>query len=250
MSRLHHFSDEQLTAFLDGEGDFELITAISLAQKTDDQLRNRLERLKIPQVEMSAAFDGLLSSAPAYPAHLTLPMAANQGLFSGLRAVAATAVVCLGVGWLAANYFADRSTEDWHQSVATYHALYVNDTLAQVNQSPAAAQDELKRVAAVLGKAIAPDVLTGSPQLTYKRAQVLGFQGRPLAQLAFLSNTGVPVALCIIKNEKPGDTTISTGEQLGMKTASWSKGEYDYLLVGGTDAALINDAATAFSAKL
>ncbi len=250
MNAPRNFNAEQLTAYLDGEAAPALCQAIDSALLDDPDLRRRVDELTIPIGAIKTAFDDMLLSSPSAPRYLDSRQSANQNLANILRPVAATAVICLALGWLMAGYFYRENLNDWHNSVAKYQTLYVNSTLSQVNQSPALADEELSRVMAALGKPVSTGVLNDSPNLTYKRAQILGFEERPLVQLAFISKTGAPVALCIIKSGKSGDSEILPGEYLGMRTASWSKGAYEYFLIGGKDADIINEAAKGFSAKL
>jgi anti-sigma factor RsiW len=250
MSGYDAFTDEDLTAYLDGEAEPGRARVIDEALAKDKALQSRLDRLSIPVVDIKAAFDKLALTAPGYPMSLEAAVPQKRGFAELMRPIAATAVLCLVTGWFAAELYDREKSEGWHKSVAVYHALYVTGTLADVNQSPAAAADELTRVSNTLGRPIALDALMASKNLDYKRAQVLGFEGRPLIQLAFLSKAGAPVALCIIRNNKSGDSKTKFGSMLGMATASWSKGAYDYLLVGGNDAAMISEAAALFSTRL
>jgi anti-sigma factor RsiW len=244
------FTDEDLTAFLDGELEPERLHAVTEALSNDKSLQARLDTLSIPVHEIKAAFDNLTPNAPPYPSALENHGPKRHGYGGYLPAMAASAVLCLATGWLAASLYLRDTSAGWQQSVATYHALYVNSTLADINQTPAAAAEELTRVSGIIGKPIALNTVMASQTLDYKRAQILGFEGRPLIQLAFLSKTGIPVALCIIKDGKSENSGVKTGLLRGMATASWSKGEYDYLLVGGADPTVISEAAVLFSARL
>jgi anti-sigma factor RsiW len=250
MSGLGTFTDEDLTAFLDGELDPERLRAITGALSNDKSLRARVDTLSIPTGDIKAAFETLTLGAPPYPSSLENHGPQRRGFGGYLPALAATAVLCLATGWFAASLYLRDMSAGWQQSVATYHALYVNSTLADVNQTPAAAAAELTRVSGIIGKPIALNAVMASQTLDYKRAQVLGFEGRPLIQLAFLSKTGIPVALCIIKDGKSDNSGVKTGLLRGMATASWSKGEYDYLLIGGAAPTVISEAAALFSARL
>jgi anti-sigma factor RsiW len=250
MSDHDAFTDEDLTAYLDGEAEPGRRHMIEKALAKDKALQARLGRLSIPVIELKAAFDKLTLAAPEYPPALEPVVPQRRSFAELMRPIAATALLFFSTGWFAAGIYDRDKTNGWQQSAAAYHALYVNSTLADVNLSPAAAADELARVSKVLGKPVALDALVSSKDLDYKRAQVLGFEGRPLIQLAFLSKSGVPVALCIIRNDKSGDSKTKSGLMRGMTTASWSKGAFDYFLVGGNDAAMIGEAAALFSSTL
>lgn len=140
----------------------------------------------------------------------------------------------------------DAGPVGWHAYVASYQALYVTDTLAEVTQSPEATATQLAKVSGKLGRPLG--AATTIPGLTYKRAQVLGFNGAPLAQLAYLGKDGAPLALCILA--KTEAAALETMKLEGMEAASWSDGNYAYLLIGGQDAEQIAQAATHLKAAL
>lgn len=251
MSKQQTFTDEELTAFLDGEADGVVSKEIRSALKRDQKLQGRLDKLDIDREAIRSAFDGLLAHAPQAP----LDIEAETGSAGSTRtrwpvAMAATALLCLCIGWLAATMLQGPAQASWQDYAAKYHALYVNSTLSHIRQSADAAKAELQRVGEVLGKQFSHDALSATEQLDYRRAQILGFEGRPLMQLAFLSKLGAPVALCVIRSggSEAREVRVSTME--GMSTAEWSKDGFDYLLVGGRDPALIEQAARHLQASL
>ena len=166
------------------------------------------------------------------------------------RAIAASAVICLALGGALGFFLSPKQDQTWREYVAIYQALYINVTLAHIDEVEANLADELKRVSQAIGKEINLPSVTGQGQLSYKRAQILGFKGRPLIQLAFLSNVGVPVALCIIRSDTTAKQDVSLNARRGMSAASWANGGYEYMLIGGSDDALIAQAAKAFAAAL
>ena len=58
------FTDEQLTAFLDGEADAELYAQIEVALETNEALGEQLAGLDIPIAQIAQAYDALLTQAP------------------------------------------------------------------------------------------------------------------------------------------------------------------------------------------
>jgi len=77
--------------------------------------------------------------------------------------------------------------------------------------------------------------LTGVNDLKYKRAQVLGYQGKPLIQFAFLTTNGIPVALCIMAadaNKKAHEITLR--RLANINAVSWGKSGYEFLILGDT----------------
>lgn len=249
MTDRHEFSDEELTAYLDGETEHAPVQMIERALDGDSTLKERLAALAVDKTQLRTGFDALLEAAPEAPA---LPAPERQETpksVMGWRSLAATALICLMVGSGAGYLFAPKLDNDWHGFVAAYQALYVNATLSPIERSEPVAVAELERVSQALGKELELAAFRQHDQLDYKRAQVLGFNGQPLVQLAFLSKVGAPIALCIIKADG-GSAEITTSTMHGMRTAAWAKGGYQYLLIGGTDAGLIENAARHFAARL
>ncbi|MEL6374934.1 MAG: hypothetical protein AAFR04_13320 [Pseudomonadota bacterium] len=298
MSSALTFSDEQLTAYLDGEADAALCTQIESALERDAALAARLQALEVDAAAIRATFDALLLSAPPAPAAVDAAEsgrmrvseaetseraalrdvtsqdrasrdATSQGGSAGpsrarrhdgvvtptrpVRALAwaacAAGFALLGGlgGWLAAG----SQAQSWDSAAATYHALYVRQTLAPVIAEPARQARELARVSSALGRPLNAADLRSLKDLAYKRAQVLGYEGRPLIQLAFLSRDGVPIALCIIRAAgSSGSGDVATARYDGLNAARWSKDGYDFLLLGNKDAEQLRTYAEHFRAKL
>ena len=244
MSDDRTFSDEQLTAFLDGETEHIPADDIRAALETDAGLRARLHGLSMDTGEIAGAFDRLLERAPEMPdIDLGVDAAAPPRKAPYLRQLAACIVLALFVGAIAGYVVRSDSLRTWHDYVAAYHALYIDDTLGNIERPEGLVLAELDRVGGAIGKTIELPLLRGIDGLDYKRGQILGFENRPLVQLAFLSDKGVPVALCIIRAGDPGDRQLQISELQGMSAASWTAGGYDYLLIGGTDPELISSVA-------
>jgi anti-sigma factor RsiW len=241
------FTDEQLTAYLDGEATVELCDQIETALETDDALGMQLAALDIPVAEIAQAYDALLLQAPPMlppptpmqrPSRLSVGIWGMVGLFgTGIAAGLATAMIT-GVG------APPPPQPGWKAVVASYQSLYSSDTLADDDSSPTEMQAQLAQVSQLVGAD-----LTKLPQvdgLTFKRAQVLGFKGKPLVQLAFVRSDGTPVALCIIKAKTKDSKPINSEELSGMAAASWNSDGLAYLLIGGTEAPSTQSEAEAF----
>lgn len=233
------FTVEDLTAYLDGEANPDLALRIETALKQDAALQTRLDLLSIDKADLRNEFDALLTEAPSNLVPQA-PVTNNNWGFAG--AVAASLFVGLGIGFLVFSKPAPPAP-GWTQYVAAYQALYVTQTIDEIADSPT----DLSGLSGVLGRELAPAMK--APDLQFKRGQLLGFKGKPLIQMAYLSDTGAPIALCIIK--KPGEASeIKTSVLEGMNAASWSDGSFAYLLIGGTDADLIQRSAAHFKALL
>ena len=57
MTETRHFTDEELTAFLDGEADDALSEAIATQLETDPALEAQLAALDIPMAELKGAIE-------------------------------------------------------------------------------------------------------------------------------------------------------------------------------------------------
>ncbi len=251
MSEGNTFSDEELTAYLDGETDHAPAAAIARALESDRDLAARLERLSVNTGGIASAFDRLLPEAPAalLPDEPPQP-SASKSYVTNVRALVASGLLCLAIGWTASYLVSQPKAETWMDFVAAYQALYSTDTLAHINQSPNAASTELRRVSNALGMPLNLEDVKQDELFDYKRAQVLGYEGNTLIQLAFMTKAGVPVALCIIRSGQPQESGIHPATMEGLSSASWSKGGYAYLLIGGDDPALIERAAAEYRKRL
>ncbi len=245
------FSDEELTAFIDGEFEHTRAEKIQRALENSAEIQTRIKALALNKSQINSAFDLLLYTAPEMPDLPEIkPAKAANITAKSIGLIAAFSFVFL-IGGLSAGYFAGQHKDkNWREFVAIYQTLYINATLAGIEQQPKAATLELDKVSQSIGKKVDLSVLVQQSQLDYKRAQILGFEGRPLMQLTFLSKIGDPIALCIIRSGNQESREIVVSEMHGMLAASWSKDGYEYLLIGGHDAALIKSAANGFAKSL
>lgn len=239
------FSDEELTAYLDGESDYARIDEINRALAQDSQLRARIEQLCVSRQSLESAFDSLLSQAPTMKLR---DKHTSRTTFSwpSIAAAACLALVSFFIGWGSRDYTQPPSLQNWHDYVAAYQALYSPSTLANIQREEPILLDELKRVSLALGKDIPLKHLKRPSALEYKRAQVLGYQGQPLIQLAFVSPMKTPVALCIIRLDKQGNSQLRMDTLEGMSSVAWEKDGYAYLLIGGQDPLMLQDVAEQF----
>lgn len=248
---MREFSDEDLTAYLDGEAEAALRAEIEAALEDDQALAETLRGLSLDKAAIKSSFDAMLAQAPAFSEDSTgdRDVPARPAGF-GRAAIAATALFCLLFGGLAGSLLPRQAEGTWQEFAATYHALYVEDTLSHVDRPNQVAARELERVSEALGKPLELAALTGVERLAYKRAQVLGFEERPLAQLAFLTKAGEPVALCIFAKGGAASAALEVETIQGMSAALWAKDGFEFLLVGGQDDGLIRDAAETFLRSL
>lgn len=229
------FSDAQLRAYLVGELPQDHATALE-QQIADD--RDLEARLLAFDLEQAAPIRDAFMSAPS-PARIAdlaaaLPAAqshktswANVGTL-GLAASTLIAVVLLGTLMMNRPSTADT----WREQVAIYQALYVTDTLSHIAPDPAVLSVELERSSAALGRSLDLNGVRQLDGLNLLRAQVLGFNGTPLVQMAYLSETGVPIAFCAVHIGADAKAGITSEELAGLPSVSWSDGEFSYMIVG------------------
>lgn len=241
MTDKHVFSDQDLSAFLDGEADEAVSQAITEATATDAAVQARLDELRAGEAAFAAAMQSALSAAPEMPdLPVVTPKPANFPWRAGLSGVAIGAIAAIGLTW--SNW--QQPEMGWKDVVANYQSLYVTETLAQVDQPMVEQQADLRRLSETLGID-----LTALPQvegLSFKRAQQLGFNGRPLAQLTFLTADGGPVALCILQTNGESSDQIAASVLRGMDTYNWTDNGYGVLLIGPKGDTSLENAAESF----
>ncbi|PTX55857.1 anti-sigma factor RsiW [Litoreibacter ponti] len=234
-------SDETLTAYLNGALSQPEADMVADALIDSPALAARLSALEVPISELRPALSQMLEEMPPGvlpPSHDR----STQGRRGGLIMAGFALLLGLGIGAFAIP----RPPPGWHDDVARIQALYVADTLRVTDQTPEATADQLALVAARLGRSLAP--ATDVPGLAFKRAQIMGFRGQALAQLAYLAEDETPIALYVLKSAEKAALTTTRLE--GLDAASWSDGAYAFLLIGGTDPARIKAAALHVQAAL
>ena len=250
MSAARTFSDEDLTAFLDGEADDTLEADISAALGTDEVLAERMAGLEVPMAAIAGAFDELLASAPPMPA---LAPATPEPANTNARLSWAWGLGTFGTGiaaGLAVAFFTGFGTPEpaprgWVSFVASYQSLYTTATLAAVNPTPQDAALQLAAVSEGIGIDLA--ALPQAEGLTFKRAQLLNFNGKPLVQISYLRDDGTPVALCIIP-AGPDAQDLNMGAAEGLDVARWNTPGYGFLLIGGQEGEPLEREAETFQA--
>ncbi|WGI23144.1 hypothetical protein [Amylibacter sp. IMCC11727] len=253
MTDAPHFTDEDLTAFLDGEADDALVKAIETALGSDPALNDRLAALDVPMGALKSGLDAFMDQAPAMPlidvptinpaVEPNIVAMAPARRWGGLAAAAAV-VFAFGLGAFG-GYSIDKQEKplSWMQAAASYQALYVPTTLAIASPDAASGQAQLANVSDVVGQD-----LTGVQAidgLDFKRAQVLGYNGKPLIQIAYVNGAGEPMALCVIKLDSATEEAVETRTMNGLAAASWKADGYAYLLIGGSDQAAVQSWAEA-----
>jgi hypothetical protein len=129
--------------------------------------------------------------------------------------------------------------------VVSYQRLYVPETLAGLVTPNAESLDLLDRFGRDHGLRLhrVPDLQPA----TFKRAQILGFNGQPLLQMTFSDAGGQPVALCVtMTGEADSPPSWQAAEELEVVT--WTMGGNRFVLVGTTSRDVLNVVLQEFTA--
>ena len=230
-------SDEVLTAYLDGALPEAERRQVEAALADDALAQNRLKALELPQAEIKAAFDDLLAAAPDAP---NLPPVEQTRRHRAAWGLAAALVLgaMLGASWPLFSRPAPSS--DWKMDVAQYQALYVPQTLAQPAASHQANSTKLADLSQALGHDLA-QALTAKG-LDFRRAQMLGRNGQPLVQIAYVAPDGTPIALCVTPVDE-ADYDLRSESLVGLAASHWAQGGFGFVVIGGTDQGFVTKIA-------
>ncbi|WP_249673139.1 transcriptional regulator [Pseudomonas abieticivorans] len=229
--------DEQLVAFLDGELDTQAQIEMEHALDQNADLARRLEYLERSSLPYPNAYGELLAQAPQerLAAMLAALPAPSAGATFGRRRLLAVAASCLLAGIAADRLFIGwhahaGKADQWREVVADYMALYTAQTLENLPSDEAAQTAQLQVVEHRLGLALKPAQLK-LPGIEFKRAQVLQYDDRPIAQITYLDPLYGPMALCLTLNE--GGTQVPAHERrYGMNVVFWANGGHAFMLIG------------------
>src|SRR5206468_338953 len=141
-----------------------------------------------------------------------------------------------------------KAADGWRAVVAEYLTLYTRDTLANTPDDPSLLEAELKSVGDKLALGLSVDkvALDG---LALKRSQLFNLDGRPLAQIAYLTPDDGPVAFCIIADGE-GDRALSFEERQGKNIAYWSKGGHAFMLIGNLSRSALETLAASLAERV
>lgn len=229
--------DIQLVALIDGELDKESERSLLARLEQDESLRARYEKLREGPAAIAAAFDSLLAEAPVERLRAALPKdapARNRRPFLqrfALRDLAAgfvAGLIVAGAVWLAIALAS--GGDDWRDAVVDYMRLYTNETFALPKPQPEVAAAQLRAVGARVGATLSPDKVA-LPDLAFKTAFSLAYEGDPLGELAYTDPAGAPVLVCVIA-DKSGNAPIKVEKRDDFTLASWSRDGRGYLVIG------------------
>lgn len=243
------YTDEHLRSYLAGSLDTETAQQIEADLESDPILEQRLLALEgllpvvqqgfaeIPDADHLKHLEDKIFAQPT-PAndHAAAPSVVRTW---GSRAATLVIGLAIGTGFM---HWADDTT-DWRQEVASYQALYVNETIASLNRSEDELKQELAEASTAVGQQLNLSDLSDLEGLKLLRTQVLGHEGAPLIQIVFADPNGAPVAFCILKDTNAAGTIMQSTNLKGMASADWTGNGYRYLIIGGQNQSRIDTVA-------
>ncbi|WP_240535359.1 anti-sigma factor family protein [Rhizobium freirei] len=262
LNKGHMPTDEQLTAFIDGELDAADREWIERLIAGDARVAERFDFLARGTLPFREAFDPMLAEAPAAKLEAMLAAiaamekpearAAGIGRRGFLAAVAASFVAAIAIdrAVIGLGHGLSKPDEDgeWRAAVAEYLSLYTADTLSGPSGDHAQQVAQLGEVGTKLGLALAPEAIA-MPGVEFKRAQILNYDSRPLAQIAYLDPESGPLALCIVQSAR-GATAPDMESRRGMNIVYWSSATHAFMLIGHAPIDRIQQLADEVRARL
>lgn len=256
----HMPSDEELTAFLDGELLPDEMSRIERLLDGHDDVAQRLEFLSRSSMPFEEAFAPLLAAAPtqkldamlaAIPARQTPKLEAfsNRRSFLGALAASLVAGIIVDRAYIGASRSLGRNeNSEWRSVVAEYISLYTPETLAGPSPANDVQVAQLDRVGQKLGLGLSPETVA-LPGVDFKRAQLLEYDDRPLAQIAYLDPETGPMALCIVQSAQGAKEPDIEGRK-GMNVVYWSNATHAFMLIGHAPVDRMREIAESVRAKL
>ncbi|MFY2825375.1 hypothetical protein [Ruegeria sp. MALMAid1280] len=229
------FSDETLTAYLEGKLEEAEARAIESAVEADPELEQRLMALDPFAPVVQAVFERVPAETPAVDLPAPAAVVPVQPAGVGLRLLAVAASVAIVA--VSATYWATRPEPlGWAAQAAIYQSLYTPVTVASLDSSPQALDEQFAMAEEQLGRSLNRAVLEALPGGELKRAQILSFKGKPLVQVVFADEQGQPFAFCVIRQGEGAPTRdLKQAVLSGLATATWAQDGYGYMLIGARD---------------
>jgi anti-sigma factor RsiW len=225
-----------LVAYADGELELELAQQAERLIAADPQARATVEMYRETAALLRAACgEEFYKRDVAFLSAASRPT--NQARLRHGLALAASLVMAIAAGFGGGTMWASGTTSERAEllaEVAGYHAIYSHETRHLV-EVPAEQVDHLK---AWLGQRLArsldvPDLTPAGLHFAGGRMTIIN--GRPVAQLMYTRDQGLPIGLCLTRMTG-GPSSISVEQRGALQLASWEDGSYEYVVVGEMDA--------------
>lgn len=211
-----------------------------VGQTATARVASHKNQLQIPRTR--SASDALLQGDPTRRS----PVSARSRLrFTAAwlaMTFAAGAVCCDGVlrpapevtretkPFVTTNAPVTKAVATWVETVAGYQQLYAREALAVLRADLATSARTIEEIRGQDGLAVrVPDL--HSAGLMFKRVQRTRFHGQPMVQIIYLPKKGAPVALFVVKEQKPDDA-MSQQRIDEMNVATWRQDNLRYALIG------------------
>ncbi|WP_095187212.1 anti-sigma factor [Pseudomonas sp. Irchel 3E19] len=238
-------SDEQLVAYLDDELAVEQRQQIDSAIADDPLLSLRVQWLRRSSLPFRKAYDELAQQAPLdrLQARLDVVPSPERPGLSRRWFIGGAAAALVAGGVLADRLFLRwqaQQAHNWRALVGDYMALYVPQTLEHLPTDEAAHRAQLRTIDARLGLNLSPAGLK-LPGAELKRAQMLEYDGVPIAQIVYLDARHGPLALCVTRSNS-GSRPLTHEQRHEMNVVYWTEREHAWMLIG-------HDAAVELEAK-
>lgn len=222
-----HLHSELLLAYVDGHLNAPDQEKVERIIEQDPTAQTFVEQLEKTQLPFKESFERLLDERPEI-------IASKSKKYIWQWSTAITASLFLGIflGKFLLSSSID-TKQNWLMQVASYQALYVRDTIQSTELSGSEIAKLKQRLENKLkSPLVIPNLMM--QKLQFKRGQVLTVNGSPLIQLAYLPESGNPVALCITHNNQ-ADALPKIGSAYGMPLVHWSHNNMSYVIIGGID---------------
>lgn len=257
-------NDELLVAYVDGQLAEDQSKAIERVLEEDQVAAERVEVLRAANAHLETVFEAMIAGEPlplsAAEAELSSRSAPGQRTFGSiLRRSILFAWVGSGclLGGAAAGYILhEQISAEPFQSIAVIpsppapkpaiparppaptfaddvtrtHALLSPETFSFSLESEGNIVLAGFHISKALGADFAVPDLSGQ-NLTFQRAQMLQRDGKPFTQVAYMAETGVPVALYATAHTGKR-VAMELDEKDGIGLASWTQSGLSFLLAG------------------
>lgn len=250
--------------YVEGLLDVKQVSNFEQEMAVDTELQRSVEAMQASQLPYQAAFNQTSSDAPSMPENLRSKVADIHQEFArnqltqttskkiwqqplSPRLVAASVLLAFVFGGLSnqllnkssrqhtivtelnqTNQMGDYGGRALIDAMLTYQALYSRDTVATVIQLPASRDQALNRFNASTRRQLKV------PQLEnyqFKRLQTLDYSGQPIAQMVYLNDHGLPIALCATPVSTQSLEAIDY-QLADMNTVVWVDNNIAYMLMG------------------
>lgn len=201
-----------------------------------------LEQLNISNLPYKDVFDILLDHK-----NTQVPPTKIHAKWLWASSLVASLLLGVAITFFSLNAITENHN-NWIVQVADYHLLYIRETVSHSHATPKEIISLTKSLSSQLNTPIIIPNLNAQ-KLDFRRGQILDSNGRKLVQLAYLPDSGRPVALCILNNNAK-DALPKAGESRGLPYVTWSIDGLSYVIIGAIDIKTLKAAALSALSQL